>query len=130
MKIQEGDWCIYDLKIVQIMKGEPYTEYSDGFIRGGGATVGNFRPLTLRNKVIIESINHLYDRLRNIDGESGFNYPDISSYFSNLALDAIDGGEAGERKAYDKAQAFVMAAKEYTPIIDGVRLFRRNLSRA
>ena len=39
----------------------------------------------------------IYKRLNQIDGEAGFNYPDISSHFAQLALDAIDRpDEAGE----------------------------------
>lgn len=133
MTLKKDDWVVYDLKIGQVMdiRDESYgevTEFSDGFIRTSGVRLQDrMRPLTIRNKVIVQSMDGLYDRLRKSDGESGFNYPDISSYFANLALDAIDGGEKAERAAYDKAQKFIQEAGNYQKVIDGIRLFRPKL---
>jgi len=131
--IKKGDWVVYDLKIGQVMaiRAEDYgevVEFSDGFIRTSGVRLKeHLRPLTLRNKVIVQSVDHMYERLRKMDGNAGFNFPDISSYFSNLALDAIDGGQPEERAAYDKAQQFLRAAEDYQKVIDGVRLFRPHI---
>jgi hypothetical protein len=122
--VKTGDWCVYDLNIVQIMATEPYLEYSTGIIRGGNATREHMRPLTLKNKVIVEGMDHYYNMLRDMDGESGFNYPDINRYFSTLARQAMDGSEADAKAAWDKAQKFVNAARDYQKVIDGVRLFR------
>lgn len=124
MTFNTGDWCIYDLEIVQIMATEPYVEYSTGFIRGGNATRGNLRPLTLQNKVIIESMDSYYERLRDMDGSVGFNSPDISRYFADLSRTAIDGDKKQSEAAFEKAQAFVRAARDYQKIIDGIALFR------
>ena len=130
MTIKDGDWVVYGLKLGQAgpIRHESYgtvTEFSDGFIRTSGKDMHEWmRPLTLRNKVIVQSMDGLYDRLRQIDGESGFNYPDICRYFEALALEAIDGDEKAERAAYDKAQKFIQAAGDYQRVIDGVRLFR------
>lgn len=130
MTIKDGDWVIYGLKLGQAgpIRQETYgtiIEFSDGFIRTSGRDMHEWmRPLTLRNKVIVQSMDGIYDRLRQIDGESGFNYPDICHYFEALALKAIDGGEKDERAAYDKAQKFIDGARDYQRVIDGVRLFR------
>lgn len=130
IELKKGDWCIYGLDVVQIMETEPYLEYSTGIIRGGNASREHMRPLTLQSKVAVESMDHYYDMLREMDGEAGFNYPDISNYFGGLALDVIDGDEAAAKVAYDKAQSFVRDARDYKQVIDGVRLFRRNLSKS
>lgn len=122
--IKTGDWCVYGLDIVQVIATEPYLEYSTGIIRGGNASREHMRPLTLEGKVAVETMDHYYQMLRDMDGSAGFNYPGISNYLSGLALDVIDGDEAEAKAAYGKAQEFTRAARDYTPIIDGVRLFR------
>lgn len=124
MELKKGDWAIYDREIVQIMETEPYLEYSTGVIRGGNACRENMRPLTLQNKVIASSMEYYYNSLRSLDGEAGFNYPDINRYFTALTIEAIDGTEAEVKAAYDKAQKFVREARDYKRVIDGVRLFR------
>lgn len=123
-ELKEGDWCVYGLVIVQIMAVEPYLEYSTGFIRGMNASREDVRPLTLKAKIAVESMKHYYEQLREIDGNSGFNYPRISDYFAQLALDVIDGNDDVGKAAYDKAQKFVRAARDYQKVIDGVPLFR------
>lgn len=131
--MKTGDWVVFDLDVGQIKRLEEdgIAEFSDGFCCTSGFRLAErFRPLTLRSKRIVESFDHYYMRLREIDGESGFNYPDISRYFSQLALNAIDTQESGEKDFYEKAQQFVRDAREYKPVIHGVSLFRRNMSRA
>lgn len=125
-----GDWVVFEMTIGQIKSVEPYVAFSDGFFEHSGRLLDRFRPLTLRNKRIVETFDIYYERLRELDGNAGFNFPDISQYFSNLALDAIDGDEAAERKAYDRALAFVRDARDYKPVIDGVGLFRCQTRRA
>lgn len=126
-----GDWVVFDLKVGQIkeLRVNGSGEFSDGMISTSGHIVERFRPLTLRNKRIVESFDYYYGQLRNIDGEIGFNYPDISSYFAELALDAIDADDDGAAVAFDKATAFLAAAREYKPNIDGIALFRRSAKR-
>lgn len=131
MDLKSGDWVVFDLRVGQIktLREGGCTSFSDGFCETSGMIADRCRPLTIRNKAIMESFDTYYRRLREIDGEAGFNYPDISQYFSQLALDAIDTDGDGVKVSYDKAQTFVHEARDYKPVIDGVRLFRRNLSK-
>lgn len=133
MDWKAGDWVIYGLDVGQIkeLRDDGIARFSDGWCETSGHKLADgFRPVTLRNKRIVECFDIYYNRLREIDGEAGFNYPDISRYFSQLVLDAIDGGADEERAACEKGNKFVGEAKNYRPVIDGVPLFRRNLSRA
>lgn len=125
MDVKVGDWVVFDLRVGQIksIHDNEFPEFSDGSINTSGRIADRCRPLTLRNKRITEAVDYYYNELRKIDGEGGFNYPDISSYFSQLALDAIDGED--HEKMYERAIEFVRAARDYKPTIDGVRLFRR-----
>lgn len=130
-----GDWCIFDLRIGQIKRlgteDEGYDEFSDGSIGTSGRLADRFRPLTLRNKCTVEYFDYYYDKLRELNGEAGFNYPDISRHFNQLALDAIDEGEDGKQEIpREKAQQFFQEARDYKPVIQGVPLFRQNLRRA
>lgn len=126
MNVNEGDWVVFDLRVGQIKKihDGKYQEFSDGHIGTSGRIADRCRPLTLRNKAITETVEYYYKSLKEIDGETGFNYPDISNYFSQIALDAIDGED--HKEMFSRAQAFVRAARDYERIIDGVRLFRRS----
>lgn len=131
MTWKAGDWVVFDLSVGQIKElreGDGAT-FSDGSCETSGMLVERFRPLTLRNKRIVENFAIYYDRLREIDGEAGFNYPRIHQYFAQLALDAIDS-EADERPACEKAQQFVVGARDHKAIIQGVPLFRPTLRRA
>ena len=125
-----GDWVVFELDVGQIkeLRDDGCASFSDGFCETSGRLVDRFRPLTLKNKRITETFNIYYKRLGEIDGQAGFNYPDINRYFSQLALHAIDATDDG-KEFYDKGNEFVSAARDYTPVIDGVNLFRRNLSR-
>jgi hypothetical protein len=125
MEVTAGDWVILDRAVGQVkeLRDDGMASFSDGFFETSGRLAGRFRPLTLRNKNIAETFDTIYRRLKEIDGEAGFNYPDINSYFSQLTLDAIDSDD--HKSMYDKAHEFVRAARDYTPVIDGVRLFRR-----
>jgi hypothetical protein len=118
-----GDWAVFDLDIVQIKQVEPYAEVSNGMTSTSGNLIDRLRPLTLRNKATVECFDWYYKELRSIRGERGFNYPDISRLFCDLALQAIDGAE-DDREPYDKAQAFVRDARDYKPKIQGIHLFR------
>lgn len=84
-----------------------------------------FRPLTLRNKRIVEWFDAYYNRLHEIDGEAGFNYPRISQYFYSLALSTIDADEEDSKQFFDKADYFISSARNYTPVIDDINLFRK-----
>lgn len=118
-----GDWVVYDLRVGQITKiREEWYTFSDGVIETSGRLNNQFRPLTLDNKVIVEGFKSIYDDLHKIDGSGGFNWPDISSYFSTLALHAIDSKES--KKYFDMASEFYRSAKEYVKIIQGIKLFR------
>ena len=125
MDWKAGDWCVFDLRVGQIkeIRAGDSASFSDGHIETSGRFLDRFRPLTLRNKWIVETLDIIYMRLRQIDGERGFNYPDISSYFNTLALEAIDGPD--NPKMFEKAQEFVREARDYKPTIQGFRLFRR-----
>ncbi len=123
-----GDWVVFDLAIGQIKEirdGESAT-FSDGHCETSGRLVERFRPLTLKSKRIVETFDIYYMRLRQIDGEADFNYPRISQYFANLALEAIDHED--NRETYEKAQVFVREARDYKAVIQGVALFRPNIS--
>lgn len=118
-----GDWAVFDLEIVQIKQVKPYVEVTTGVISTSGKLLDRLRPLTLRNKVTVETFEYYYKELSKLRGERGFNYPDISRLFCDLALQAMDGAE-DNKKPYDKAQAFVRDARDYKPVIQGVHLFR------
>lgn len=120
-----GDWVIFDLSVGQIkeLRDNDYASFSDGSFKTCGRLVDRFRPLTLRNKQIVENFDIYYNRLLEIDGEDGFNYPRISQYFAQLAIDAIDG-EENNKEPYNKANQFISDAREYKPLIQGVSLFR------
>lgn len=119
------DWAVYDLRIVQIKEIRlPHgCTISDGSIETHGQLIDRLRPLTLENKATIEFFDYWYKELRHIRGQSGFNYPDISSYFSDLAIKQIDEGPL-DRSITDKGPNFVRAAREYLRVIDGIHLFR------
>ena len=122
-----GDWVVFDLKVGQIkeINENGWQEFSDGvFTTSGGMLQDRFRPLTLRNKVIAETFEYYRRSLDNIDGSSGFNFPDIHNYLCDLSLNAIDGDDDAVRAAYDKGRDFLRAASEYKKVIDGVLLFR------
>lgn len=127
MEWKTGDWVVFEMKIGQIkeLRGEGHASFSDGFCETSGKLEDRFRPLTLRNKRIAETFDIYYRRLRGIDGEVGFNYPDISSYFSELALRAID--DENSEESYELANQFVRYARDYKPVIQGIPLFRRKL---
>lgn len=118
------DWAVFDRDIVQIkaMRDEVVT-VSDGSIETHGQLLAQLRPLTLRNKRTAEYFDYYYRELNKIRGECGFNYPDISIHFSQLALNAMDGDEK-DKVPFDAASDFVRKAREYVPIIQGVNLFR------
>ncbi|MDB5656122.1 MAG: hypothetical protein JWQ94_3735 [Tardiphaga sp.] len=120
-----GDWAIFDLEIVQIkeIRDNGNAEVSTGMISTSGDILPRLRELTLRNKVTAESLEYQYRALRGIKGERGFNYPDINRYFCELSLMAIDGDEK-DSTFFDKATEFVHLARDYTPVIHGVELFR------
>lgn len=126
MDFKTGDWVIFDLSIGQIMRMDDFEEFSDGSFRTSGRLKDRFRPLTLRNKSTVEYFDHYYSKLREIDGEAGFNYPDISQYFAQLALNSMDGPE-GAKEPYEMAQQFVKDARDYKNPIQGVPLFRQKL---
>lgn len=126
MDWKQGDWMIFDLRICQIKKIGEYDEVSDGSIGTSGRLRDRYRPLTLRNKCIIEYFDYYYRDLSKIDGERGFNWPDISRHFNELALEAIDSlDDEGVKAAYNKATEFVAGAREHKTVIQGVRLFRK-----
>lgn len=124
MEWKVGDWVVFDLSIGQIkeLRGEKCASFLDGTFETSGQLMDRFRPLTLRNKTIVESFAVWYNRLHEIDGEAGFNYPRISEYFYELALNSIDSNDSKE--FYEKARQFVDDAKAYKPIIQGIHLFR------
>lgn len=125
MAWKEGDWVIFDLSVGQIKEirdgGESFT---DGMFETSGRLADRFRPLTLKNKRVVETFEVYYDRLKDIDGNAEFNYPDIHRHFSQLALDAIDGDVVAATQAFDKGRQFSVEARDYKAEIQGVRLFR------
>lgn len=131
MDFKAGDWVIYGLDVGQIkeLRDDGIAVFSDGHCETSGFRLADgFRPLTLKSKNIVETFDIYYKRLRDIDGEAGFNYPDINRYFSQLVLDAIDAGDTA--KFHELAQEFVRDARDYKNPIQGVSLFRRKLSGA
>ena len=125
MDWKAGDWVIFDLSVGQIkeLRDEGCASFSDGTFETSGRLTDRFRPLTLRTKRTVEAFDIYYNRLREIDGESGFNYPRIHQHFAQLALDAIDGAE-DDKAPYELAQQFVKDARDYKTIIQDVPLFR------
>ena len=125
MEFKVGDWVTFDMDVVQIKSiDDPCATVSNGHVETSGQILDQLRPLTLRTKRIVETFDIYYRRLRDINGEAGFNYPDICRYFSHLALMAIDDETEESRKFYELAQEFGREARDYKPIIQGVALFR------
>ena len=125
MTFKAGDWVIHDLDVGQIkeVRANGVAIFSDGhFETSGYGILARCRPLTLRNKAIVENFEASYKQLNKIDGHAGFNYPDISRYFSQLVLDAIDRDDCADQ--VKAATEFVHKAQQYQPVIYGVRLFR------
>lgn len=120
-----GDWAVFERGIVQIkeIREGGGCEVSDGSFSTFGRLMDRLRPLTLRNKRTVEWFAYYYRELNKISGERGFNYPDISRYFSNQALRAMDGDEK-DRAPFDEVLKFIRQAREHTSIIHGVSLFR------
>lgn len=120
-----GDWAVFEKDIVQIkeIREGGGCSVSDGSCETSGNLLERLRPLTLRNKRITEWFAWHYRELNKIRGERGFNYPDISRHFAGLALLAIDGPDDA-KAPFEYAQAFIRAARDYTPEIQGVQLFR------
>lgn len=131
MDWKAGDWVVFDLSVGQIkeIREGGCESFSDGTFETSGRLADRFRPLTLKNKRIVETFDAYYNRLHDIDGNAGFNYPDISQYFAQLSLDAIDGDE-DDKQPYEKAQQFVQDARDYKSVIQGVPLFRPTPRRA
>jgi hypothetical protein len=124
MNYKVNDWVVFDMKIGQVTRVEKnWIEFSDGFFTTSGVLKERIRPLTLLSKNITESMEVIYRGLKEIDGHNGFNFPAISSYFWQLALQAIDE-ESNEplKTAHD----FVDEARDYKPMIQGAKLFRPN----
>lgn len=121
-----GDWAVFERDIVQIkeIREGGGCSVSEGSSETSGMLLDQLRPLTLRNKRTIEWFAYYYRRLRDINGERGFNYPDISRHFNKLVLRAIDGAE-DDKAPFDEATEFVSKARDYAPVIQGVPLFRK-----
>jgi len=120
-----GDWAVFERDIVQIkaIREGGGCSVSDGTGEITGDLLERLRPLTLSNKRIIEYFAYYYSDLSKIVGERGFNYPDISRYFNNLVLAAIDGAD-DNKVPFESAQDFVRKARDHVPVIHGVALFR------
>ena len=120
-----GDWCVFDLDIVQIteIRDGGGMSVSEGQFTTSGMLEDRLRPLTLRNKSTIEWVAYYYKELGKLRGDDGFNYPDIHQHFCNLSRRAMDG-DPNDRAAQDQIMEFCLAAKKYTPMIQGVHLFR------
>lgn len=119
-----GDWAVFDRDVVmikEIREGESCS-VSNGHVETSGQFLDRLRPLTLRNKHTVEWFESLYDSLRKIRGEGGFNWPDISRHFSALTLRALDNAE--DDSPFNEAREFVQQARDYRPYIQGVSLFR------
>lgn len=126
-EIKEGDWVVCGLKVGQIkqIREGGGARFSDGMLELSGQILDRCRPLTLRNKAITETFDYYYNEVRKIDGSSGFNFPDINRHFEWLTLCAIDLPDDENKKIYEKAQEFIRQAKDYTPFIQDVKLFRK-----
>jgi len=118
-----GDWAVMDMGIFQIKQVDPFVEVSDGAVSISGRLLDRLRPLTLRNKATAETFDWYYKELKKLRGERGFNYPDINRLFCGWALEAMDG-PVEDRAPFEKAQEFVRAARDLTPVIHGINLFR------
>lgn len=126
MDIKVGDWVILDMKVGQIkeIKENGCAVFSDGYIEHRGRILDRCRPLTLRSKAIADSMDYYYRSLRKIDGNSGFNYPRIVDLFSDMTCMAIDHPQS-EKDYFDIVKDFIQKARNYTPVIHGINLFRR-----
>jgi hypothetical protein len=124
-----GDWAIFDLNIVQIteIRESGSCSVSDGSFETSGRLLGRLRPLTLHGKRAMEWFEYYYRELRKLRGESGFNYPDISQHFADLCLQAID--DENDKSPFDKGQEFFQKARDLTPLIQGIQLFRAGRER-
>ena len=125
IQFKAGDWVVFDLKVGQLKEVGTCDsgEFSDGFICCHGRILDRCRELTLRNKATVEAFEIYYQRLREIDGEAGFNWPRIHDHFAQMALKAIDDPEHATN-VHDMALEFVKEARNYTLVIQGVPLFK------
>lgn len=101
--LQVGDWMIFDLAVSQIKElrhDDGYAVVADAFTQTSGKIATRLRSLTLKSLRCAQLFESQYRRLKEIDGAAGFNYPDISEYFSALCLDTIDSAAADP---FDKA---------------------------
>lgn len=131
MELKVGDWVVFDLRVGQIKEIREFgQEFSDGWFATSGNLSDRCRPLTLRNKRIMEWFDTMYKRLDEISGHTGFNHPDISKHFATLALKAIDHDTGDDAKPFfDQGSDFIADARSYKPIIQGIQLFRPNVNR-
>lgn len=120
-----GDWAVFERDIIQIkdIREGGGCSVSEGSFETSGMLLDRLRPLTLRNKRITEWFDYYYRELSKINGERGFNYPDISRHFNNLVLQAIDGAD-DDKMPFDQVHEFIRSARDYVPVIQGVPLFR------
>lgn len=120
-----GDWAVFEREIIQIkeIREGGGCEVSDGSFSTFGMLLDRLRPLTLRNKRIGEWFDWHYRELNKIRGERGFNYPDINRHFNDLCLQAIDGPDE-DKVPFERAQEFIREARDHTPVINNVHLFR------
>jgi hypothetical protein len=118
-------WCVFELDfgVLKEVREGGGASFSNGATQISGQLFDRLRPLTLRNKVIVEDFNRYYDELRRLDGQAGFNFPDIHRHFATPALNAIDNPEQ-IRHYYDLARDFVREARSYKPFIQTISLFR------
>lgn len=123
---KQGDWVIHDRKIGKIksIREEGFASFTDGYFETSGRILDDCRPLTLESKVAAENFDYYYRELRKIDGSGGLNYPDINRHFSALCLKAIDCPDDW-KSIQDEAIAFIREARDYRPVIQGVKLFGR-----
>jgi hypothetical protein len=122
-----GDWVICELEIGQVSEVGAWHSFKNGATELSGDIEPRFRPLTLRNKCIVEYFAKRYASLQEIDGSQGFNFPDIHSHISWLCLQAIDETDVKRHNALcDRVDDFVRDAKKYKPVIQSVALFRNH----
>ena len=131
-----GDWAYKGYELVQVkeMDGDEVRSVTTGFIMSSS---NNFEerlfPQTMANKLVAETIEVYWDRVRNARGGCTLNHPDLNRKFEDFAWQAMSlpEGEARipvmEAAAKFQQQCSQKLSDMIFTRVDDVFLFNRNI---
>jgi len=144
MKWKVGDWCYHEYKLSRVERvndnGE-VTAVTTGYITTSTGGKFDVFPLTLRNKIVSESVEKLYNDISRGVSRNGLNWPHIHNYFCThweSALNELRNYEdppleKDEKRVNEIAEVLYDTLKDFNNQLDdkyentsvnGVRLFR------